>query len=734
MVGFFYSVAEAVVEKGVRGLLDEVPFGRYFCDVAERVMEKEKARRQRGELRTEFAQIIALGLEAAQKEAREAFAEALGRSGVRVPEAEVGAAAEWVAGIPEAARVSNRRPDDPSGRTLSAAFAIDTPDDILKVLPPRPPRFLVGQDVPGREGEWRLDRVLGIGGFGEVWLTRHAHDYHAPRAVKFFFDQTGKDVQREAALVKRAMDAGRADAAPDDDPRRHIVPILDVRLTSAAPWLMYEYVAGGNLSGWVHQLSRRSGGERVAQVVAAMKQLCRGAGVFHRLPAPLAHRDLKPSNVLIDATTKKLRITDFGIGAVTQRAANSRESRGESTQGERFVSYLRGAHTPTYSSPEQRRGDPPDPRDDVHALGVICYQLLVGDLAAAPGADLADDLREAGSPDALIDLVAACVARKPERRPADAVHLAKRLDAIRTPGRAVPVPPPQASEPTVPKVEAPELKKPKTETPVRPAERERPPVPHASAEPSEPTGAVAPERGAPAPRTRRRRRTALLLGGLIATGLAVAAVAVFVVPVIQTARVKARAVEDLKQIGLGIQNFHGVFNRLPNNVYPPTFGAKDAPLLSWRVMVLPYIGEKALYDEFRLDEPWDSPANRRLVARMPRVYQGSLAENTGTTAFKMFTDPQPRLDRWGKNFSTITDGTSNTIAVVESGEPVEWTRPADIPFDGKTLPSLAPVGGGDELLTLMFDGSVRWVNLKQNAPKALIEAITPNGGEVNELK
>ncbi len=442
MVGFFRSVAEAVVEAGVRGLLEEVPFGRYFCDVAERVVEKERARHQLGQLRAEFESILALTPDAARDEAHSAVVAAARERGVSLPAAEVGAVVEWIAGIPEAARVSNRRPDDPSGRTLRAAFALDTPAEVLKVLPPRPPRFLPGQPVPGRDGEWVLERVLGVGGFGEVWLARHAQGYHPSRAVKFFFDETGRDVEREAGLVKRAMDASRGDTGRDDDPRRHIVPILDVRLTGATPWLMFEYVGGGNLAGWLMKTARTPPAERLPQVFAALQQLSRGVSLFHALPTPLTHRDLKPSNILVDPVSRRLRITDFGIGAVTQRAANAREQGGQTSRGEREVSYLRGAHTPLYSSPQQRRGESPDPRDDVHALGVIGYQLLVGRLDESPGPRAAKQLEKLGVRRDLIEILLDSASENPADRPADAVALSARLDALGKrprPGAAPPV-------------------------------------------------------------------------------------------------------------------------------------------------------------------------------------------------------------------------------------------------------------------------------------------------------
>src|SRR5262249_41200839 len=108
----------------------------------------------------------------------------------------------------------------------------------------------------------------------------------------------------------------------------------------------------------------------------------------------------------------RARLTDFGIAS----AARS------------LTTTLRGAHTPLYASPEQARGDEPDPRDDVYALGVIGFQLLVGDALAVPAGLWADDLRERGAGADLIRLLGECLGRA-ERRPADGAALLARLDA-----------------------------------------------------------------------------------------------------------------------------------------------------------------------------------------------------------------------------------------------------------------------------------------------------------------
>ena len=125
-----------------------------------------------------------------------------------------------------------------------------------------------------------------------------------------------------------------------------------------------------------------------------------------------------------------LRVTDFGIGGVAALPAIRASRQGTTILGDMIATALRGSHTPLYASPQQMRGDDPDPRDDVHALGVIWYQLLTGDLSSGPPTGLwADDLEEGGMSRELIRLLGACVAAKVEKRPADAVVLVELLSA-----------------------------------------------------------------------------------------------------------------------------------------------------------------------------------------------------------------------------------------------------------------------------------------------------------------
>ena len=94
------------------------------------------------------------------------------------------------------------------------------------------------------------------------------------------------------------------------------------------------------------------------------------------------------------------------------------------------------------------------------------------------------------------------------------------------------------------------------------------------------------------------------------------------VSVVQEAAETAQSQQNLQQIGMAIRQYEAAQASLPNNSYESGGGKKTRPLLSWRVHLLPYLGQNALYKQFKLDEPWDSPNNIRLVNQMPAVYGG----------------------------------------------------------------------------------------------------------------
>jgi len=188
---------------------------------------------------------------------------------------------------------------------------------------------------------------------------------------------------------------------------------------------------------------------------------------------------------------------------------------------------------------------------------------------------------------------------------------------------------------------------------------------------------------------------------------------------------------NLKQIGLAMHNYHDTNGNLP----PAAIYRDGKPLLSWRVAILPFLDQQALYDKFKLDEPWDSEHNKKLLAEMPDIFAPVVAKTKekGMTFYQVFTGAGTAFEGTdGLKITDFTDGTSNTILAIEGGEAVPWTKPADLPYDAdKPLPKLG--GEYKDVITLLIaDGSVRFIK-KEFDEKALRAAITRNGGEVVDL-
>ena len=212
-------------------------------------------------------------------------------------------------------------------------------------------------------------------------------------------------------------------------------------------------------------------------------------------------------------------------------------------------------------------------------------------------------------------------------------------------------------------------------------------------------------------------------------------------PAIRSAQValdRARSTNNLKQIGLAFHNFHQTNNHFPADIRSK--GGK--PLLSWRVAILPFLEQAELFGKFRQDEPWDSPHNKALIAQMPSVFaiDGDGATQPGHTFYRGFSGIGAMFDPRnpeGVGFPDITDGTSNTILVIEAKEAVPWTKPdSDLPFEDDQNPEkikgmLEQVGGHSlgGFDALFCDGSVRFI--RSNVSIVVFRAlITRAAGEV----
>src|SRR5262245_39679496 len=263
------------------------------------------------------------------------------------------------------------------------------------------PPYVAPCELPGTP--YRLEALLGQGGFGAVYRASDPRLQHLPLAVKFCLDP-----EMTAALHRERRHLERLLASAGEDGSRHGVRLYGYDLDHATPFLVYEYVAGGDLLRFFHERRKAIGrAPDPDQVLGWVRQIVAGLALAHR--QGLVHRDLKPANVLVEGDT--LKLADFGLG-----------SRGEGVGGEGATSFsmFRGAGTPLYMSPEQRRGDAPDPRHDLYSLGVLWFQLLLGDtdMEMPPGWE-----RElsglGGVPRLHVELIGRCIGLLDER-PRDA--------------------------------------------------------------------------------------------------------------------------------------------------------------------------------------------------------------------------------------------------------------------------------------------------------------------------
>jgi hypothetical protein len=203
---------------------------------------------------------------------------------------------------------------------------------------------------------------------------------------------------------------------------------------------------------------------------------------------------------------------------------------------------------------------------------------------------------------------------------------------------------------------------------------------------------------------------------------------------VRTAAQRAQDANNLKQIALAMHNYLDVHKTFPAQYSSDKQGK---PLLSWRVHILPFVERDNLYKQFKLDEPWDSEHNKKLIARMPPVYKSPFQKKAGAgkTTYLVPIGKDTIFTGGPKGISIrdITDGTSNTIMVVEVNDDnaVTWTKPDDLKVNVKDPLArlLRPDAKGFH--AAFADGSVHF--LERNITLKTLRALfTRNGGEVIE--
>ena len=283
------------------------------------------------------------------------------------------------------------------------------------------------QVVPGTQ--WILEEKLGEGGFGEVWLGRH-DTMKDRRVFKFCFraDRV-RSLKREVTLFRLLKERVGE--------HLNIVGLREVFFDEPPYYIEMDYVAGKDIKAW----SAEQGGvgkvplptrlEIVAQVAKAL-QAAHSAGVIHR--------DVKPGNILIenlkslpDRQTGEIRnpkllakLTDFGIGQVLSQEYLAGVTRAGFTQTVASPGSSSQTGTHLYMAPELLAGSAASPQSDIYSLGVVLYQLLLGDLHRPLTTDWLREIEDS----LLRDDLARCFAGQPKERFENAGELAKNLRAL----------------------------------------------------------------------------------------------------------------------------------------------------------------------------------------------------------------------------------------------------------------------------------------------------------------
>lgn len=201
---------------------------------------------------------------------------------------------------------------------------------------------------------------------------------------------------------------------------------------------------------------------------------------------------------------------------------------------------------------------------------------------------------------------------------------------------------------------------------------------------------------------------------------------------------KAACMNRLKQIGLALHNYHQRYG-----CFPPAYVADESgkPIHSWRVLILPFLEQGPLYEEYSFDEPWDGPNNSKLAKHSPYAWRcpaddEDLKDEALMTSYVVVVGPETVFPgSKPTKIDDIGDGTSQTILVVEVADSgINWMEPRDLdisqmalrinPTAGQGISSKHPGGA----VFCFADGSIRFLS-EDLTPGTIRALLTPNGGE-----
>ena len=317
----------------------------------------------------------------------------------------------WFAGARRSApgRPARHADAEPKAAAVAAPAGRESPHADAAAVGTRADRATLGR--------YRIEREIGRGSMGAVYL---GHDPQIGRLVAIKTMALGREFEGSELADARARFFREAEMAGRLQ-HRDIVTIFDASEDQGLAFIAMEYVKG-------HDLLRHTLPGRLLPVPVVLRTLARVADALaHAHAQGVVHRDVKPANVMIDPASDSVKVTDFGIARITD-ACRTR------------TGLVLG--TPSFMSPEQMAGRDLDGRSDLYSLGVMLFQLLTGALPHRSESmaqlmhqianDSAPDVRTLRPelPEALANVVALALEKRPEVRYGDGHQLAADLSAL----------------------------------------------------------------------------------------------------------------------------------------------------------------------------------------------------------------------------------------------------------------------------------------------------------------
>ncbi len=411
-------VGQALCEKGRKALQGQWPFADVMLDVARVAFDYAHKKLPGDDLRAALAECAAVDPDEYERRLGELLTELCTTHAV--PKAEL---ISYLRAFPVTVRQILRRPSNADGTSVPEKLTLAKPEEFAVFLPPRIPRFRPGDKPPGLDN-WTLVSLRGLGQNSEVWRGEDPTQPHlSPAALKFVIDTESQErVKANTELFTQVFDL-------NDIPG--ILPLRSVYLDTYPPCLEAPFVYGYDLAGLMFDWKWRYDSPKPEAALKLIRRLAAIVAKAHE--KGIIHRDLKPSNVLLHPTEGgkfTMWVSDYGWGQI--ESVRGLELAKSGPRGEQILLAERGAATSLYACPQQVKREPPAPTDDVHAIGMIWYQLLRRDptVEAPFGSEWIEELRPFGFTDSQARVLQACLSTRADKRPKNAAALAESLATV----------------------------------------------------------------------------------------------------------------------------------------------------------------------------------------------------------------------------------------------------------------------------------------------------------------